>query len=166
MSLRARLIAGMVVVSFVLVAVAFIIARTTESNLVDRVDQQLVQSATQVPPTGFETATGAGCAVSGQSSLVPTSLYVARIQDGVSSVLLCPNTNAGDSSVPKVSLERAYEAARSRDAFTASSTSGSGRYRVRALNTPDGVVVVGLSLRDVDATMGKLRWVLLAGIAI
>ena len=40
MSLRARLLAGMVVVSFVLVAVAFIIARTTEANLVDRVDQQ------------------------------------------------------------------------------------------------------------------------------
>ena len=52
MSLRARLIAGMAVVSFVLVAVAFIIARTTEANLVDRVDQQLVRRRGRQLPAG------------------------------------------------------------------------------------------------------------------
>src|SRR4051794_21146995 len=101
MSLRARLNAGMVVVSFVLVAVAFIIARTTESNLVDRVDQQLVQSAAQVPPTGFQSTSGAGTIAPFDG---PTQLYVAQIVNGVSTIVLRPNVTAGDPGVPKVTV--------------------------------------------------------------
>ena len=77
MSLRARLLAGMAVVSFVLVAVAFIIARTTEANLVDRVDQQLMSATLQLPPDG---ALVGGVAT---SQIGPTSVYAARIQNGV-----------------------------------------------------------------------------------
>ncbi|MDT7582183.1 MAG: hypothetical protein QOK35_3447, partial [Pseudonocardiales bacterium] len=86
MSLKARLIAGMAVVSFVLVAVAFIIARTTEANLVDRVDQQLVQAATQLPPV--DPAFNGGTPV---MSVGPTSVYAWRIEHGVTRVLQQPN---------------------------------------------------------------------------
>ncbi len=162
MSLRARLIAGMVVVSFVLVAVAFIIARTTEANLVDRVDQQLVQAVSQLPPS--DPAFGGGAAAS--TFVGPTAVYAWRIENGVIRVLQQPNVTTGSASGPKIKVSTAMAAARSGDAFTVSSTSGSGRYRVMALRSPNGVDVVGLSLHDVDATMSKLRWVLFAGIAI
>ncbi len=161
MSLRARLIAGMVVVSFVLVAVAFIVARTTEANLVDRVDQQLVQAVTQLPPAGATFNGGNPVAVVG-----PTSVYVWRIENGTIRVLQQPNVTTDGAAGPKIRVARAMAAARSGDAFTVSSTSGSGRYRVMALRSPGAVDVVGLSLHDVDATMGRLRWVLFAAISI
>ena len=59
MSLRARLLAGMAVVSFVLVAVAVIIARTTEANLVDRVDEQLASACRS--PAGRSPFGGSRC---------------------------------------------------------------------------------------------------------
>ena len=78
-----------------------------------------------------------------------------------------PNVNRRRAGAPKVTVAQAVAAARAGDAFTVSSTSGSGRYRVLATRVPDGAVdLVGLSLHDVDATMGRLRWVLIAAIAI
>src|SRR3954451_22243846 len=133
MSLRARLLAGMAVVSLVLVAVAFIIARTTEANLVDRVDQQLVQAGTQLPPPG-----GAFGGTS-TSQIGPTTVYAARIEHGEIQVLLQPNVAAEDAGAPEVSVARAMAAVRSGDAFTVSSTSESGRYRVMALRAPEAV---------------------------
>jgi two-component system OmpR family sensor kinase len=164
MSLRARLVAGMVVVSSVLVAAAFIVARTTEANLVDRVDQQLVQAAAQAPPPvpGAGTSYGAP----GSTFVGPTAVYVARIEDGEINVVMRPNVGGGDTGAPDVTVARAMAAVRSRDAFTVPSTSGSGRYRVLAMRVPGAVDVVGISLRDVDATMSRLRWVLVAAIAI
>lgn len=164
MSLRARLLAGMAVVSFVLVAVAFIIARTTEANLVDRVDQQLAQAGTRLPPVGVQF--GGTTAVTGESSIAPTAVYVERIEGDVITAVLRPNVNAVDPGQPRISIARAYAAMRSGDVFTVPSTTGSGRYRVMALRSPTGVDVVGLSLQDVDSTMSRLHWVLLAAIAI
>lgn len=161
MSLRARLIAGMLVVSFVLVAVAVIVARTTEANLVDRVDQQLVQSAAQLPP---DLTTGFGGV--GGGAVGPTPFYAWRIENGEISLVGRPNVGTGQSGTPNVTVASALSAARSGNAFTVSSTSGSGRYRVLAMRTPGSVNVVALSLHDVDATMSRLRWVLIAGIAV
>ena len=161
MSLQARLIAGMAVVSFVLVAVAFIIARTTEANLVDRVDQQLVQAGTQLPPTDAAFSGGSPVTFVG-----PTSVYAWRIEHGVTRVLQQPNVTTDGSAGPKIRKAQAIDAASAGDAFTVSSVSGSGRYRVMALRVPGAVDVVGLSLHDVDVTMSRLRWVLFAAIAI
>jgi two-component system OmpR family sensor kinase len=163
MSLRARLLAGMLVVSFVLVAVAVIIFRTTEANLVDRVDQQLAQAGTQLPPAGAQLGGGT---VIGGSFVGPTAVSLVRIEGGEVTMILRPNVNAEDLGRPRISVARAYAAMRAGDTFTVPSTSGSSRYRVTALRTPTGVDVVGLSLHDVDATMSRLRWVLVAAIAI
>src|SRR5438874_12946287 len=99
MSLRARLLAGMAVVSFVLVAVAYIIGRTTEANLVDRVDQQLASSAARIPPPGV-TAFG----TQDPSSARPTQLYVAQIQNGQISAVMQPNVNGENAGVPVYTL--------------------------------------------------------------
>jgi two-component system OmpR family sensor kinase len=166
MSLRARLVAGMVVVSFVLVAVAFIIARTTEANLVDRVDQQLVSAGTIAQPIDGGAFGGPASSPTPPTTAGPTQIYVARIQDGDIRVLVQPNVTAEDAGAPQVSVGEALAAARTGDPFTVSSTTGSGRYRVLAVRVPGAVNVVGLSLQDVDATMGRLRLVLIAAIAI
>ena len=163
MSLRARLLAGMAVVSFVLVAVAFIIARTTEANLVDRVDEQLVSALPVVSPE-----TGTGTAFGTPSMAVgPTPAYVVQVQHGEFSVLVRPNLTSGGSGAPgaqrrrrswtrRAPAMRSLHRARPDRAATACS-----RCACRARSN-----VVALSLHDVDATMSRLRWVLLAAIAI
>ena len=54
MSLRARLLVGMGVVGVVLVVAAFVITRSTESFLVERVDAQLAAALPSVQGGGFE----------------------------------------------------------------------------------------------------------------
>ncbi len=162
MSLRARLLAGMVVVSFVLIAVAFIIARTTQNTLVDRVDQQLAAAGAVVGPGGVSYGSGPA---PGTATVGPTPLYLATVQNGVLTRRFEPNVTA-DTGHPLVSVDEAIAGARDGDPFTVASSSGSGRYRVLATRVPGGVNVVALSLQDVDATMGRLRWVLIAAVGI
>jgi len=161
MSLRARLLAGMAVVSFVLLAVAYIIGRTTEGNLVDRVDQQLASSAARVPPAGI-----GAFSTQDPSAARPTPIYVWQIQDGRISAEIPPNITGENAGTPAVTVDEALRAARTGDAFTVGSTTGSGRFRVLATRVPGGVNVVALSLGDVDATVSRLRWVLIAGVGI
>ncbi|HLM17526.1 MAG TPA: HAMP domain-containing sensor histidine kinase [Acidimicrobiia bacterium] len=130
-------------------------------NLVDRVDQQLVQAGAELPPSDVTVGPGAPVMFVG-----PTSVYAWRIEQGAIQVLQQPNVTTGDAAGPKVTVARAMDAVRTGDAFTVSSSTGSGRYRVMALRARGAIDVVGLSLHDVDATMRKLRWVLLAAIAI
>ena len=115
-SLRARLLAGMVVVSFVLVAAAVIVARTTQANLVDRVDQQLVSAG---PFTSG--------AVGG-----PTQFYAYQVAGGTISGVLQPNVDA-HLGAPAVTAGEAVHAARTRQPFTVGSRDGSGRFRMLAL---------------------------------
>src|SRR6478752_3035845 len=151
----------MAVVSFVLVAVAFIIVRTTEADLVDRVDQQLVSAGGAVGPGGG----GAGVATAG-APVSPTPVYVLQLQQGQLSVVLQPNVTSEGSGPPALSAAQVLHSARTGDAFTAASMSGTGRYRALAVRVPGAVNIVALSLQDVDATMGRLRTVLVVAIAI
>src|SRR6478752_9635126 len=151
----------MAVVSFVLVAVAFIIVRTTEADLVDRVDQQLVSAGGAVGPGGG----GAGVATAG-APVSPTPVYVLQLQQGQLSVVLQPNVTSEGSGPPALSSAQVLHSARTGDAFTAASMSGTGRYRALAVRVPGAVNIVALSLQDVDATMGRLRTVLIVAIAI
>jgi two-component system OmpR family sensor kinase len=152
MSLRARLLAGMVVVSFVLVAAAVIIARTTQSNLVDRVDQQLASASVAFGP-GVSTG--------------PTNLYGAVIDNGSFAVAPRPETNATNLGTPAVTIADAVHGARTHQPFTVDSVGGTGRFRMLAARTPDGAIsLVGLSLHDVDSTMSRLRLVLVVAVGM
>ena len=161
MSLRARLLAGMAVVSFVLVAVAVIIARTTESNLVDRVDQQLMSAGAFQPPAGGVAYGSPGAT----GTVAPTPVYFAQIQNGDLVFVTQPNVNA-DLGQPLYTVAQALAAARTGDPITVASTTGSGHYRIFAMRVPGAVNVVALSLNDVDATMARLKWVLIAAVGI
>jgi two-component system OmpR family sensor kinase len=93
-------------------------------------------------------------------------VYVARIQHGELEVLVQPNVTAENAGAPNVTVDQALAAAAGAEPFSVSSTTGSGRFRVLAVRVPGAVDVVALSLRDVDATMSRLRLVLIAAIAI
>ena len=141
----------MVVVSFVLVAAAVIIARTTESNLVDRVDEQLAS----VPPGRIAFATG------------PSQLYGAQIRDGAVAVRLRPTVGANVAGTPAFTVAEAVRGVRTHQPFTVGSLGGQGRFRMLAARAPDGSIsLVGLSLQDVDATMSRLRLVLVVAVAM
>jgi two-component system OmpR family sensor kinase len=161
MSLRARLLAGMAVVSVVLVAIAFIIARTTESNLFDRVDQQLL-SAGAISRPFVDATTG----VPGAQTRSPTSVWMAEIANGQISVVTQPNVASDGVGAPDLTVGQALDAVHRGEPFTVGSTSGSGRFRVLAQRAPGAVTVVGISLEDVDATMSRLRLVLIGAMAL
>ena len=122
MSFRVRLLAGMAVVSFVLVAAAVIVARTTEANLIDRVDQQLASVGPFTPGT-----------VGG-----PTPFYGARVEGGGVTGVVQPNVGGGRVGTPAVTVADAVHAARTRRPFTVGSTGGSGRFRMLATRAPTG----------------------------
>jgi two-component system OmpR family sensor kinase len=162
MTLRARLLAGMAVVSIVLVVAVVIVARETESNLVDRVDQQLEAALVPISRAGG----GFGAPDGPPRSNAPTALYGARIVDGRLSVLFTPTVSSA-VDLPVVSAGAAANGARDGQPFTVDSVKGLQRYRLLATVAPDGSIsVVGLSLHDVDATMSQLRLVLIAAVAI
>jgi two-component system OmpR family sensor kinase len=142
----------MVVVSFVLVAAAVIIARTTQANLIDRVDTQLASAGPFAP----------GVAAGG-----PTQFYGAQISQGVISDVVEPTVSTNDIGRPAVTVADAIHGARTREPFTVGSIGGSGRFRMLAVRGPSGSIsIVGLSLHDVDATVHRLRIVLIVAVAM
>jgi two-component system, OmpR family, sensor kinase len=163
MSLRSRLLAGTAVVSFVLVAAAVIVARTTEANLVDRVDQQLEPVAMQM----LRSSGGLSAPISPSSGVPPTQLYGALVVNGELTWLFTPSVATNGGGDPDVSIARARQVARDGDPITVGSTDGSGRYRLLAVRSADGTIAISaLSLHDVDATMNRLRLVLIVAVSM
>jgi two-component system, OmpR family, sensor kinase len=146
-SLRARLLVGMAVVAAVLVGAAVFIARTTESDLVARVDDQLqsVQDPLRRAPLGQE------------DDGAFSSLFVGVVQGDTLQTFATPNVT-GDDPLPRIPVERVATVAedgRSR-LFTVGSDAGV-RFRVLARPTQRGpVVVLALPLSDVDAAVDRL----------
>ena len=154
------MLAGMAVIAFVLVFAAVVIARTTESYLVERVDAQLADAI--VPRSAFGRFPGLLPAPSGTDSAASqflNALYVARVDGNSLTVLVKPNVSPHEPGLPKIGPRRAIAAANAAHPanFTVSATHGSSGYRVRAVRAPDGAtVVLALSLRDVDASVRRL----------
>ena len=79
MSLRARLMAGMAVVAFVLVFAAVVITRTTQAYLVDRLDAQLTDAV--IPARALDSARRFPVPTPSNGSSLQSlnALYVARV---------------------------------------------------------------------------------------
>jgi two-component system OmpR family sensor kinase len=149
----------MLVVSFVLVAAAVIISRTTEKDLVHRVDTQLEPLTARL----LRPFPGPGAAAGGSA---PLQVYGARIADGNLTVVYSP-TVTGDRGVPAVSIATATAAARAAQPITVGATNGSGRYRLLAIRAADGSIgVAAISLHDVEATMARLQLVLMVAVGM
>jgi two-component system OmpR family sensor kinase len=149
-SLRARLLAGMAVVVVVLVGAAAMVARTTESYLIARVDDQLSQ-------VSLRTDGGpGGRGDHGGPAPNLNSVWLGLVSDdGTVSTQLVPSRMALDEPLPKVSPTQALQAVRDGKPITVGTQPASStRYRVRA--TSDGRVLAALPLTDVDAAVSRL----------
>ncbi|MGH9187561.1 MAG: sensor histidine kinase [Acidimicrobiales bacterium] len=154
MSLRARLLVGVSAVVLVLVGAAVIITRTTEADLVERIDDQLRAVGPRVREFGFD-----GVEVTAHG---PSQLFLGLIQsDGQIATAIPPNLTDEDPPLPSVSAEQALDAAQDPrpEPFTVESDSGSDkRFRVLVAHPPGPptTVLLGLPLTDVDASISRL----------
>jgi two-component system OmpR family sensor kinase len=139
-SLRARLLAGMVVIAVVLGVAAVAITRTTERHLVDQIDAQLARA--QVPrPDGVGPRRGE------RLSSVFVGGFLGTTQEFQ---ILAEPTLAGDAPpVPDLTLEEAIAAFERGEPFTLEG------YRV-LVRSERFLVVYALPLNDVDDAIDRL----------
>ncbi|MGH9156938.1 MAG: sensor histidine kinase [Acidimicrobiales bacterium] len=169
MSLRRRLLVGIVAVAAVLVMANIALARTFESFLLDRVDGQLGELATRPyfrdPNRARRVGPGVGTVVD-----QTLSEYFIAVGNQATGTLTELTSLFADEDQPLPRLERdqvldhavlRHEAPRP---FTTAARSGGGSWRMMAVADPPGrIVVVGVSLDDVQATIGRIRNVQVAG---
>src|SRR5215213_5179673 len=146
MSLRGRLLVGMAVVAVVLVGAAIFITRTTEADLVARVDDQL--QSVQLGPLLRQRGPDPEGAFS--------SLFAGEVRGTTIQPFFTPNLTGEDPLpvIPSGRVEDVVEDGRSR-LFTVGSD-GDTRFRVLAQPIRGQVVVLALPLSDVDASVDRL----------
>jgi two-component system OmpR family sensor kinase len=164
----------MAVVALVLVGAALVIARATESYLVERVDDQL---AAAVPPARNTVAGnrpgrggGPGGPQGGQGTPSLNALFVGVVDDDGSIRTIATPSLAGDDvpvpSIPASALTSTRDG-RQRAFTVGTSPPSDTRYRVllTTAGRPDAhgdggaTIVVALSLADVDAAVSRLTTV-------
>jgi two-component system OmpR family sensor kinase len=165
MSVRVRLLVGMLLVAVVLGLAAVVVTRSTEAHLVDQVDSRLeavppVPLQGRGPPQGAEAQRrGAPSDVTdGEAGVQLSSLYLATVSaDASVTPIVTPNLSDEAPSLPAIDGEQALGAV---DAgpLTVDSVSSDTRYRVVARSDPqgDGAIVVAASLADVDDAVRRL----------
>ena len=151
LSLRARLVLGVIVLAALGLAAADVATYTSlRSFLLDRTDKTLSgeQHAFERPgrmPAGVYSELRAD---DGTTVLQPLSIELFRSQTTPSPPKL-PQTISVAASANEGPDRAAY--------FTVPAQSGGGRYRVRAaIEQGGGMLIVATSLRDVDATLHRL----------
>lgn len=154
LSLRARLIAGMVVIVLTFGVVAVVVTTTVRSHLVAQVDSRLVTAGglRGVPGGGFPDRPPPG-APERLSDVFEGVLH----PDGRLETVFAPNF--GDElAVPELDVEEVLAAAEAGLPFTAGAAGGGGSsYRVQARQVDDDTYwITALSLDTVDATIGRL----------
>ena len=171
MSLRARLLAGFLLIGVLLSLAAFVVVKSTSASLLAQLDQQLedargpLNRLYEAPSSGPD-GDGApyGGPYGGQDGEVDgeryagprlSSLYVlVCYPDGTQTAIATPDI--GDGSLPVLEWSRAWAAAESRTPYTYDN----GQLRLRVLAYPepgtDGTVVLALPLRSVDATVARV----------
>jgi two-component system, OmpR family, sensor kinase len=167
MSLRRRLLVGLVAVAAVLVFTNVALSRIIESFLLDRVDRQLVEVAPRIFRGDGGGRGGPGFPSPDQETL---SEYFLAVGDPTSPSLTRLQSKLADESDPPPVLRRAevlaYLAGHD-DAlrpFTAEASEGTGSWRLVAIEEPRyGVAVVGISLNDLERTVDRIRLVQVFG---
>lgn len=166
MSLRRRLVVGLVSVAAVLVLANIALARTFEAFLLDRVDRQLGDLASR---PYFRN--GARGGPGPQPDLDRTlSEYFIAVGDPTTGTLTELTSLFADEDQPLPRLERdevlghAVGRNQAPDPFTVPARAGGGSWRLTSVTGgPDRLVVVGVSLDDVEGTIGRIRNVQVAG---
>jgi len=165
-SLRRRLVLGLVVVAAVLVVTNVALARTFESFLLDRVDGQLADLAAR-PLLRSRGGPGGGA----PPDRTLSEYFIAVGDPATGTLTELTSLFAGDQEpLPRLARDevvgRATHHGEPAAPFTVPARSGDGSWRVLSRADPAGaLVVVGISLDDVRATVGRVRNVQVAGTA-
>ncbi|HYI62674.1 MAG TPA: HAMP domain-containing sensor histidine kinase [Acidimicrobiales bacterium] len=160
MSLRLRLGLGLGLVAVVLVVVAVVVARTTQADLVARVDEQIrlsARAAVEFRPGRPGGPAGGGGVEDPSDRPGPSTIWVG-VSDGTRVVTLAsPRTAGSEAATPRI--DRATLAAleaRPGRIRTVPGDGGVERFRVVARVRPGGTTLVGAPLDDVDAAVRRL----------
>jgi two-component system OmpR family sensor kinase len=160
MSLRRRVIVGFVVVAVVLIGTNVALASTFHSFLLHRIDRQLTTNGVSFGNREpFHDNDG--------NNQAPTEYFVA-VGDPTSGELTQIGVPFDQRPPPRLSLTvLANHLARGGDdvkPFTAAASSGHGKWRVVALESPrdGGVRVLGISLESLYATQARMREIQIA----
>ncbi|HEY5011593.1 MAG TPA: histidine kinase dimerization/phospho-acceptor domain-containing protein, partial [Acidimicrobiia bacterium] len=153
MSVRSRLLASMAVVAIVLIGAAVLVTSTTRSALLDRADAQLTSAGVPLGDRPFDSDSGAG---------PPhfSNLYVATVSTtGVVTTYFTPDFADKGRPLPKISRTVALAAVTSThpQPFTVGSVSGSGKWRMVAVDGQVRRYLIGLSLHDVSVALGRVE---------
>ena len=154
MSLRRRIVAGLVVVAAVLVLGNVVLASIVESYLLDRVDRQLVDAASRPVFRG-----GGGGRAGGPPPDQTLSEYFIATGDPRTGMLTRLTSALVDSEVhPDLDFDQVLPHVDG-DAFTVDG------WRLVAVRSPRdrNIAVVGISLDDVRGTISRIRAVQVAG---
>jgi two-component system OmpR family sensor kinase len=167
MSLRARLLAGVLLMTAVgLLAASGGTYLALRSFLLDRVDQQLMAARASVG-RGLRQSSSSTIDTTTLDRVAPPIAFVeVRDADGRVVALHAPSSLGGTSPAPRlpaalhpppVSAASVPSRERARQ-FDVGAVSGAGRYRVLVSSLPasGGVLVVAVSLDDVNATLRRL----------
>jgi two-component system, OmpR family, sensor kinase len=144
MSLRARLLAGMAVVALVLVLAAGAIVRTTRSYLLDQVDAELLEAAARNPlqrPNEDRF-----------NEDRPSPYFSGLVLPNGSLAIALSSLHT--DAIPRISYARARDAMDG--PVTVRSNEADVRYRIASRPSANGMIVVGLPLTNVDATIRRL----------
>lgn len=162
MSLRRRLLAGLVAVAAVLVLGNVTLSRTVESYLLTRVDQQLLDVASR--PI-FEGGRRHRVLASDETL---SEYFIAVSEPNSERLTRLTSAFARDDPPPRLERAQVLEYAGRHRAqrlvpFTAPAQEGDGAWRLVAVRDARGnVAVVGISLAGVEATIGRIRVVQVA----
>ncbi|MDQ3716638.1 MAG: HAMP domain-containing protein, partial [Actinomycetota bacterium] len=179
MSLRARVLAGTLLIGALLSLAAFVVVQSTSDSLLAQLDQQLedaqgpLNRLDYLPrPEGGDGGGGPDGGRYGEPGGDPaagpklSSLYVlVCYPDGTQTAISTPDI--GDAALPDIEWPQAWRAAETRTPYTFDN--GEVRLRVLAYPEPgsDGTVILALPLTAVDATVARVTavaWVTTAAI--
>jgi two-component system OmpR family sensor kinase len=175
MSLRSRVILGFLAIAILLVATDLVLAVNVQRSLIDQVDQRLAEAANRFAggaagPRGGRGPSGPPPGVlpeDAASSLFSEYFLVVLNSDGTVAAEVSPTLRGGDplpTIDSQVAIAHAVPVGQAIAPFTVGSGGGSDlRYRVAVVERGNGgYAVTGISLREADATFGRLLRVELA----
>jgi two-component system OmpR family sensor kinase len=159
-------VAAVAFIALALVAVLVVVARTTEANLVAKVDDQLVDALGPIGGSGFDgrpgepdrgPSGGSGPRGFPDDPRQPLSPLYIGVAAGDSVETVVEPGLAGRTVVPDVDAEEVRDSAAAGEPFTASTEGTDLRWRVLgAEGSGDGTLAVGLPLDSVDGAVDEL----------
>ena len=169
MSLRRRVLLGILAVAVVLVVTNLALASTFEADLLGRTDEELAMTASRpvFGPGGRGAPGGGGRPGEAGAPLTDLFIAVADLDEGT----LVRYGSAIDEAQQPPDVDRAELAANVSpttgplEPFTSRSAAGGTAWRLvaRSGRTPGSVLVVGVTLDEVEATLARLRVVQVVG---